>query len=96
MLIAKLIWGLEASIIDVEIIFLYGESTEEIHVNIPGGMKVDQDHCLQLKTKIYRLVQIAREFYQKLILVLKSIGYLENKSDPYFVLSWNSKKSNSH
>jgi hypothetical protein len=57
--------------------FLYGESTEVIYVNIPEGMNEDQDYCLQFKKTIYSLVQSARGFYKKLILVLKSICCME-------------------
>jgi hypothetical protein len=32
MLIAKLIWGLVSSIIDIETVFLHGELTEEIYI----------------------------------------------------------------
>jgi hypothetical protein len=46
-------------------------------MNIPEGMNEDQDHCLQLKKTIYGLVKSAREFSIKLILVLKSIGFVE-------------------
>jgi hypothetical protein len=41
---------------------------------------------------IYDLVQSAREFYKKLIFVLKSIGLMENKSDPCFLSNWNGKE----
>jgi hypothetical protein len=52
MLTAKLIWGLESSIINVETEFLHGESTEEINMNIPEGMNEDQGYCLQSKKTI--------------------------------------------
>jgi Reverse transcriptase (RNA-dependent DNA polymerase) len=35
------------------------------------------------------LVQSAREFYQKLISVLKSIGFKENNSDQCLLSKWN-------
>ena len=34
------------------------------------------------------MVQSAREFYKKLTLVLKSIGFKENKSDPCLLSKW--------
>jgi hypothetical protein len=46
-LIAKLILGLQVSIIDVETEFSPGELTEEIYMNIPEGMNKYQDLCLQ-------------------------------------------------
>jgi hypothetical protein len=49
MLIAKIIWGHEASIIDVEVGFLQKGLTELIYMIIPEGMNEDQDHFLQLK-----------------------------------------------
>jgi Reverse transcriptase (RNA-dependent DNA polymerase) len=41
-----------------------------------------------LKKTIYGLVQSAREFYNKLLSTLKSIGFTENKSDPCFLSKW--------
>jgi hypothetical protein len=61
-------------------------------MNIPKGMNEDQDNCLQFKKKIYGLVQSAREFYKKLILVLKSILFVENNSDPCLLLNWDVKE----
>jgi hypothetical protein len=63
MLIAKLIWNLEVSIVDVETALLYGELQEEIYMNIPEGMKYDSKHCLLLIKTIYGIVQSKREFY---------------------------------
>jgi hypothetical protein len=80
MLIAKLIWNLEASIVDVESAFLHGELQEEIYMNIPEEMSYDSKHCLLLTKTIYGLVQSAREFYKKFMATLKSIGFNVNKS----------------
>jgi hypothetical protein len=64
MLIAKLIWNLEASIVNLETAFLHGELQEEIYMNIPEGMSYDSKHCLLLTKTIYGLVQSARVFYK--------------------------------
>jgi hypothetical protein len=88
MLIVKLIWNLEASIVDVETAFLHGELQEEIYMNIPGGMSYDSKHYLLLTKTIYGLVQSAREFYKKLMATLKLIGFKGNKSDPCLLSKW--------
>jgi hypothetical protein len=69
MLIEKLIWNLEASIVDVETAFLYGELQEEIYMNIPEGMRYDYMHCLLLTNTIYGLVQRIRELHKKFLLL---------------------------
>jgi Reverse transcriptase (RNA-dependent DNA polymerase) len=46
---------------------------------------------LLLKKTIYGLVQSAREFYWKLIQVLKGLGFIENKSDPCLLSKWSEK-----
>jgi hypothetical protein len=81
MLIANLIWNLEASIVNVETAFLHGELQEEIYMNIFEGMGYDSKHCLLLAKTLYELVQSAREFYQKVISNLKFIEFKGNKSD---------------
>jgi hypothetical protein len=88
MLIAKLIWNLEASIADVEIAFLHGELQEEIYMNIHEGMSYDSKHCLLLTKTIYGLLQSAREFYKKLMSTPKLIGFKGNESDPCLLSKW--------
>jgi hypothetical protein len=88
MLIAKLIWNLEGSIVDAETAFLHGELQEEIYMNIPEGMSYVSKHCLLLTKTIHGLVQSAREFYKKLMATLKSIVFKGNKSDPCLLSKW--------
>lgn len=83
-LITKIMWGLQASIIDVETAFLHGKLSEEIYMNAPDGMNVKDNKCLQLKKTIYGLVQSAREFYKRLICELKDLGFTE-KIRPMFI-----------
>ena len=88
MLIAKLTYNLQASIVDVETAFLHGDLQEEIYMNVPEGLQQDSTNCLFLKKTIYGLVQSAREFYNKLLSTLKSMGFAENKSDPCLLAKW--------
>jgi hypothetical protein len=69
-LIAKLIWNLEAFIVDVKTAFLYCELQEEIYMNIPEGMSYDSKYCLLLTKTIYGLVQSAGEFFKSLMSTL--------------------------
>jgi hypothetical protein len=57
-------------------------------MKISEGMNEYQDNCVQFKKTIYDLVQSAGEFYKKLILVLKSIGFMENESNPCLLPNW--------
>jgi Reverse transcriptase (RNA-dependent DNA polymerase) len=82
MLIAKLVWGLQASIIDVETAFPHGTLNEEVYMNAPNRMSIEGHKCLCLKETIYGLLKSAREFYKKLLCELKNFGFLENKLDP--------------
>jgi Reverse transcriptase (RNA-dependent DNA polymerase) len=52
MLIAKLIWNLQAIIVDVETAFLHGDLKEEIYMNVPEGLQHDSNSCLLLKKTI--------------------------------------------
>jgi hypothetical protein len=44
MMIVKLIWNFEASIVDVDAAFLHGELQKEIFLNISNGMSYDSKH----------------------------------------------------
>jgi hypothetical protein len=57
-------------------------------MNVPKGMIQDDNTCLLLKKTIYGLVQSSREFYNKLLPILKSMGFTENKSDPCLLTRW--------
>jgi hypothetical protein len=81
-LTAKLLWDLQASIVDVETAFLHGNLQEEIYMNVPKSISQDDNNCLLLKKTIYGVVQSEREFYNKLLSTLKSMGFTENKSEP--------------
>jgi hypothetical protein len=80
------LWDLQASIVDVETAFLHGDLQEEMFMNVPKGMDQEDNTCLLLKKTIYGLVQTAREFYNKLLSTLKSMGFTENKSVPCLLL----------
>ena len=59
LLIMKLIWGLDAIIVDVETTFLHGKLKEQIFMELPEGMTSFDDKCLELLKSLYGLVQAA-------------------------------------
>jgi Reverse transcriptase (RNA-dependent DNA polymerase) len=51
-------------------------------MEIPKGMKAEDNECLILNKTIYGLVQSAREFYNKLVSALKDCGFKASSVDP--------------
>jgi hypothetical protein len=45
MLIVNLVWGLQATIIDVKTAFLHGNLQEEIYMNVSEGMSTKENEC---------------------------------------------------
>ena len=77
----------EARIIDIETAFLEGVLEEEIYMQIPKGYrealeKEADNECLLLEKPIYGLVQAARQFWKKMVAILKELGFLGGHSDP--------------
>jgi hypothetical protein len=59
-------------------------------MNVPMGLSIGPNKKLLLRKTIYGLVQSAKIFYEKLIDVLKVIGFEERKSDPCLWTMWDS------
>jgi len=79
--VAMLVWKLNAIIIDVETTFFHGDLQEEIYMDLPAGMTGFKDECLLLVKPIYGLVQGARQWWKKLILILRKIGFKGGNAD---------------
>jgi hypothetical protein len=91
MLIAKLVWDITCSMVDIETTFIHRDLDEEICMEVPKGLEIEQNKKLMLRKTIYGLVQSARKFYEKLINVLKVIGFYGSKSDPCLSTMWDEK-----
>jgi hypothetical protein len=94
MLIAKLVWDMTRTVVDIERAFLHCDLDEEIYMEVPKGLEIECNKKLMLKKTINGLVQRAREFYEKLINVLKVIGFYGSKSDPCLLRIYESNESN--
>jgi hypothetical protein len=79
MLISKIAWDTTSTIVDIETTFLHGNLHEEIYMDVPMG--------LSTRTS---LVKSTRKFYEKLIDVLKVIGFEGSKSSPCLWTIWDS------
>jgi Reverse transcriptase (RNA-dependent DNA polymerase) len=75
LLVMMLTWDLKAKVVNIETAFLHGDSKETIDMGISKGMDANNDECLILNKTMYGLAQSAREFYNKLVPVLKDCGY---------------------
>jgi hypothetical protein len=77
--------------VDIETAFLHGDLVKEIYMEVPKGLEIEHNKKLMLKKTIYGLVQSARKFYEKLINVLKFIGFHGSKSDLCLWTMWDEK-----
>ena len=80
LLVAKMLWGLDAKIVDVETAFLYGELEEEVYMMCKEIH--DEDEVLFLQHSIYGLVQSARQYFKYFIEKLRKIGFKGGYPDP--------------
>jgi Reverse transcriptase (RNA-dependent DNA polymerase) len=86
MIVIQMIWKLNSKIIDVETAFLHGELDQEIYMNCPKGLDLKPADCLVLMKSLYGDVQSAHQIFQKLVEVLKSIGFSQCKADPCLLI----------
>jgi hypothetical protein len=90
MLISKLVWDMTSMVVDIATTFLHRNLDKEIYMDVPMGLSFGPNKKLLLRKTIYGLVQSSKKFYEKLIDVLKVIGFEESKSDPCLWTMWNS------
>jgi len=90
LLVAMIVWGLDAIIVDVVTTFLHGDLEEEIYMNLPEGMEGEGNECLLLLKALYGLVQGARQWWKKFVGILKNIEFKGGFADPCLMI----KRSN--
>jgi len=86
LLVAMLVWKMDAIIIDVETAFLHGELDEEIYMDLPAGLDGESDECLLLLKALYGLVQGARQWWKKFVEILKKIKFQGGYADPCLMI----------
>jgi hypothetical protein len=79
------------SVVDIETTFLHGDLDEAIYMEVPKGLEIEDNKKFILRKTIYGLFQSSRTFYEKLINVLKVIGFHGSKSDPCLWTMWDGK-----
>jgi hypothetical protein len=75
--------GLEIHHIDISTAFLYGELTEEVYIDIPDGVEVENktSTALKLNKALYGLKQAPRMWNQTLVKFLNEINLKQMKTD---------------
>jgi len=86
LLVAIIVWGMDAIIVDVETAFLHGELEEEIYMNLPEGMEGKDDECLLLLKALYGLVQGACQWWKKFVEILKHVEFKGGFADPCLMI----------
>ena len=96
-IVIKMLWGLDAKIVDIETAFLHGDLEEEIYMECPEGLSLNEEHltlsekesCVILDKAIYGLVQAARMYFLKYMKVLRKIGFVGGNADPCLMVRRN-------
>jgi Reverse transcriptase (RNA-dependent DNA polymerase) len=66
-LLAQILWKLQANLIDVETAFLHGDLDEEIYMDFPKGLpNHNNNKCVKLKKALFGLVQSACSYIKSL------------------------------
>ena len=97
LLVVMIIWRLDAWLIDIETAFLHGEfeDGERAFMDLPPGMEnidesvIRDEDCIELMRTAYGTVQGARQWWKKLVSILRKIGFEGGIADPC-LLHWNS------
>ena len=90
-LVLKILFDLDAQLVDVETAFLHGDLENEIYMKTPIGLneidpEIQDDDCVELLQSIYGLVQSARSFATKFLKVLREdMAFCTTKIDPCLV-----------
>ena len=70
-------FGFSAKIADAETAFLYGDLEEEISMEyLPGMTNVSKDESIISNKCIDDLVQVARQYYEKVVEILNKFGLI--------------------
>jgi hypothetical protein len=67
MLIAKLLWNMTYSVVDIETAFLHGDLDEEKYMDVSKGLEIEDHKKLIMRKNIYGLVKSTRKVYEKVI-----------------------------
>ncbi|RVW92416.1 Retrovirus-related Pol polyprotein from transposon RE1 [Vitis vinifera] len=81
-LVANLDWSLQQ--FDVKSVFLHGELSEEVYMDLPPGCMVPEKQCqkvCKLKKSLYGLNQSSRAWFERFTKSMRAFGYRQSNSD---------------
>ena len=93
LLVLMLMANFTSYIVDVQGAFLHGEfdNGQVVYCKIPEGFESLYDpskYCWRLKKTAYGLKQAARMFWNKLLEVMKELGFTRSRCDPCVYWKW--------